>query len=839
MLNLGSSLKSGSAIAPVNRAQSHNQSYLLFRKFSFSSFRSIQDFYEQTTYIDREDVDRLHECGLRACDLFRNNLRILLTELDNEAQKVADKVDLIEQQHDRISQLEKHYHLCEISLYHSASFISLEFIKWLKDDVADFSYLDIVQSDNNDNNSFSSKTSKFESEVQLATKMTFIELIHKLGLCGMLHEIWNMLIIHPEIFSILNSNSSSQSSYIAGLNTIQKILSSHPFAEYIFDQRSFLQIDSEFPGIFEPLAPSFISWHESVVEFKNSNHPILGRFPFLDDLLDILAGDEHAILEHCKDWNTYTYAILVFKYPPPLTRIDLHHIITKAIGSFNNKNALNGTNVLPSDERYQEVVCNVMQGRIIEILKSMYKLSNEVIFDSVHNELRLACLEAVSHLSFTLSLTSSTILQEELAKPMATSLNEASFVEELFLELAEFLDMLEYPAEIVAGYLHASLCPLRGKTFASALLSRRCPASDKEALDISNCLRSLDLPSEANAVEISRGTFWLRKSLFMSTLHVASSCASSSAAKAMYFFHRAGDECRVNGLLEYSLYRCMLTVRGFDVWSQSFALDPVAPCSPQALGQLNTEHTCTVSAGERVVTNETSAARALDFALLEAEELLAALTGNSTSTVQASEVLCLKAYVKAVKVGMGKFSLSELHDASQGISNIIIASTAPMRHWLHLLEFSCLLNEIRTEFTESSAELTVVTVMKSEDGQAPAASFFTCVFSKEQVYGLLNALERLECSYLTARYRAAASASNADIRHLRTKLLHMLSASVIQENAGIASSMKTKAVSRDSSYRYKQHKGFGEMSIADGKSLISAYETYPMQFMSANCLNSI
>ena len=117
----------------------------MFRKFILCSSRLIQSFEQQCRQIyalDDSSADplmHLQECGLDYSDKFRSQLHILMNDLDILAQQISEisepneeLLQELEFQYERISQIEKYWHLCEISQYHNQQFLSLEFAKWLK-----------------------------------------------------------------------------------------------------------------------------------------------------------------------------------------------------------------------------------------------------------------------------------------------------------------------------------------------------------------------------------------------------------------------------------------------------------------------------------------------------------------------------------------------------------------------------------------------------------------------------------------------------------------------------------------------------------------------------------
>lgn len=80
----------------------------------------------------------------------------------------------------------------------------------------------------------------------------------------------------------------------------------------------------------------------------NSNLPLLVRLPELDTVLRILLGDSTVIRrllmppaeEAEMDWTRLCLALMLFVHPPPLSRLDLVHLVEEASGGAGYANQL-------------------------------------------------------------------------------------------------------------------------------------------------------------------------------------------------------------------------------------------------------------------------------------------------------------------------------------------------------------------------------------------------------------------------------------------------------------------------------------------------------------------
>ncbi len=99
----------------------------------------------------------------------------------------------------------------------------------------------------------------------------------------------------------------------------------------------------------------------------------------------------------------------------------------------------------------QKIVLDILQGRIVPALVDIYELSNTypsfLPAAASFHDVRLVGLLSTSSLAYILASSCGPALAE-LAKPIPLSINETSFVEEMLLQCAEFLNNLEYPVEV-------------------------------------------------------------------------------------------------------------------------------------------------------------------------------------------------------------------------------------------------------------------------------------------------------------------------------------------------------------------------------------------------------
>ena len=254
--------------------------------------------------------------------------------------------------------------------------------------------------------------------------------------------------------------------------------------------------------------------------------------------------------------------------------------------------------------------------------------------------------------------------------------NETSFMEELFLESAQRLNALEFPLDVVVGYLRA--CPRAGVEYARVLLPRRPMLDDTSVCTISAALRTLGLNVEASAVEIARGSWWLQT--HRGQLNDLSVPTGLAVVKALRFFQLGGDLQRSHALLDRALWRLSTAVihasqslereaqtsptvaESATVWKNIFPslprglrLLPMKPRGPSRRGENTVADYWDLrhyveSVDFSATNNSLNAATAttrLFHAINHAEQLLGAVF--RPDTLISVELICLKSYVTMIR----------------------------------------------------------------------------------------------------------------------------------------------------------------------------------------------
>jgi hypothetical protein len=416
------------------------------------------------------------------------------------------------------------------------------------------------------------------------------------------------------------------------------------------------------------------------------------------------------------------------------------------------------------------------------------------------------------------------LLLSEDSSLTASMPNEASFVEELFLEASQRLNELDFPVDVVVGYLHA--CPRRGVEYARVLLPKRLMGSDGATVAVSAALRTLGLTVEARAVEAARGSWWLQSP---GRVDESNEGSGARVVKALRFFQLAGDQQRSEALLDRALWRLSTAVvrasqalerepragESAAVWAGVFPLlprglqmHPMRPRGPCRRGDYTTadywDLNHYIEYHDDAPSNAVVATSRLLHAINHAEQLLGAVL---CAQIRASpEGVCLTSYVSMARalvmstlppgtalpgpagpsadmnallvslpvemwplMGQSEGGSSSpdraeevLQRAANTLCTLVTEEVAPMRFWLHLLDLAVGVDRVR---------------------RTPLQR---CLFQKDHVYSLLAAAERVlqwHAHYASKPAGRVAPVPDDDAQALRLGLLGLFTGSVVQANA--------------------------------------------------------
>jgi hypothetical protein len=173
-------------------------------------------------------------------------------------------------------------------------------------------------------------------------KVGFWQTVYALAMQGRLQDALTVLSLHSEIVTVLNNlaaaESSQQRMYSPDASTVEdfrflqklfELLEAHPYAHIVVaDDASGSGNIAGSPN----LSLAFRDWREQVAKLHRSASALFGHIPELNTLFLLLSGDRGTILEHSLgDWMSACLALLLYVYPPPLTRANLSRVIDEAM----------------------------------------------------------------------------------------------------------------------------------------------------------------------------------------------------------------------------------------------------------------------------------------------------------------------------------------------------------------------------------------------------------------------------------------------------------------------------------------------------------------------------
>jgi hypothetical protein len=459
------------------------------------------NFYDHTVYNNNYDNSKYRNYEydhhvisiLKSSELFRSQLQIFGESLNQLAESIDNNnnndtnndnnnnnltSDLtnneIDEFYDMICSIEKSWQLCEIFLLNPTTALSIEFTKWIKDICYNVIPLDIFIFEFN-------QYSQPERSIAMSAvfnnnqPVKYWDLIYELTMQGNLFYVCELLKIHSELSGYLNgiddddddddnsnrrssvksnrtqqnkSSSSSLSSYTNQCIQLFDILSSHPYAKYIYNhhQQSHQRGDNNSTSInsnhqstilqtkvLSNITIDFKTWQSRVMKLRRNSHEnaLLNSIPELDTILRIILGDEATIDHLCNRslqeqsddneskvtwiWAKLVIAKLLYVYPPPLGAIDLSRIIEECINTTNahyhhpSNGASSSNNTISTSHRsdmelsYISTLREVMAYNIGPTLKSIYQLSIRGVNIEATNDGN-SCTDQLSHLTTTIPL---------------------------------------------------------------------------------------------------------------------------------------------------------------------------------------------------------------------------------------------------------------------------------------------------------------------------------------------------------------------------------------------------------------------------------------------------
>jgi hypothetical protein len=701
---------------------------------------------------------------------FRENIRVLLSDIEAFAEISHERgntglLSNLEMDYDLGRKIERSWHMCEIFFLSKSKFVSLDLARWLKGNHLPV-YLEQRMQEIIDVSGGSPESSS-----------GYWDLISELAMQGRLDDILGVLQLHSQY-------EGMKAQYPTAIADLESILQSHPFAS-ITVWGGDLEATLEATLLSRDIPQKLRYWQQAIKKFQSSQ--LMSRMPHMFVLFDILLGDKDVLFDRSEgDWTKYGLSLLLYVYPPPLLRTNIAQILEEAVEACRSSDI----EMTAKDSELQMTFLSALQGDVGLVLKDLYETAQcPVLTRPIQNGaeesqksslLPLAALASTGHLTYLLikggGLT-------DLLEPLPDSSAGCAFPEELLLQIAECLNDMYMPPDVIAGYLSA--CPTRGSTYIPTLLSRRNPKSDSETQSIAKTLREHGCSAEAREVEVRRGMYWFNKQ------------TRPGLVRAAYFYQLAADSSRTTALIERTLWGTACAVRacvtlfpGLKSWpivpALPFSSDKKIPRSDLHVFWTSQQQNSSLGAMAMDTDDDSASVEALIETLEFAEDVLSALRYDE-STAQIDLTKCLRTYCTAIRKSLrsiddGVDVDSKVLGYSQAcrlLCDLVLTESAPMRFWFHFLELAVSLD----------SQLKDKAVVRNHNGllSKTIAGLPVTSFSKIQSYAMMNSLARLETVYTRASVLPMedGNTESADeaVQLLRQNLLGIYSNAVIQENA--------------------------------------------------------
>lgn len=669
------------------------------RSFLFCSFKLFEQTTaycgdDKSTNTDYRSTTDFKSFVLGQSQKFRDRLRELNEHLSSIAHSLADEdandIDLVDRGYDLICGVEKSWYICEVFLLNPAKHLSLEMGKWLKESSYPYGSSELSIDFNHKCSMQQPELSKSLPGTDGAT-LGFWDSVFELLLQGNILFAIELLQKHSGIAYALLATDNQPQGYMSiridgeQCRLLCDTILSHPYAMMVNEGSA--STDSE-----PDYTKEYHGWKQAVRrlrgEGQHSCATLIRSIPEIETVLGILTGDKTVIYSTVQNnmsilstsskalWMKLTLALILYAYPP-LGKADLGKVVEEAVAAHNTRTSMN-----IEDEHSVRITRQVMRADIGPLLRQVYELQS-ISGSQPHGELQdmvsLACLASTAHLSLLLTYGAGVAVSSGLTQRLPDAPNEASFLEEVLIEVVQRLSQVDYfPLEMALGY--ASFCPTKGTDYVRCLLPRRVPRSDDDALEVAASLDHWGLAQEARLVLLSRAQWWLDRGTGATTDRSGSGDSGQSTAresagstdhhtrrpstvpKAIYFLYMARDFCRISTLLDLALYRLMQAVVQSRTLFPGLSLHPLSAVESGAgVKAVSTEGGISRMDTEESPSQSLHIDKALlSAALLEAVDILSAVAYRGVDAADGTEdpvvvfvrkqIATMRIYVEAVRL---------------------------------------------------------------------------------------------------------------------------------------------------------------------------------------------
>jgi hypothetical protein len=368
----------------------------------------------------------------------------------------------------------------------------------------------------------------------LESSTLYWSLIFNLVSSGRLRAAINIIAKH----SLVSNNTGAATSEGKALAALTELFHNHPYAAYVSgaednteDDGMMMMMDNAASDSEEVLArrlqvedltSKLLAWQDACRRVRLQYGTVFSNMGMMMPVLALLetgSCDANAELNiaECVDWRTYTTMKLLYSYAPPLSRSDISTVMEQAIEEYQrlSRRTMNPREDTIEEVQLKQAFLSTLRGDIGPSLREFFQFTESLY--APHNNgatnaqliapsLALMALLSTGHLTFLLSRTAGLV---DLLSPLPDSSYGCDLGEEVLLQAAQRLHELDYPVDVMVGYLKS--CPSNGIHVAAALLPRTVVRNDEAALRLVTLLRELNLHDEALSVCRIRYSYWLAK----------------------------------------------------------------------------------------------------------------------------------------------------------------------------------------------------------------------------------------------------------------------------------------------------------------------------------------
>lgn len=379
------------------------------RRYLFCSYRITDSITNVVGDGSNMAIGRLS--AIHFSSSYRDQLKLLMDDLGGiaghlDSLGLAAKCGALDDLLDQCNTLESLWNIIEIFSINSGSHCYFEMIRWLQSSIEMTAHISL-----DERLSFYQRQPRPEIGHMESSGGQFVywDDIHALVLRGRIGDVWELLLVHSEIRSIVEYTSSAEDR--KGLRDLQEIFVSHPIRlidEFLLSFKEILarvdssrstgsasivdgltvQDEAAITAFMRDFSSDWMRWHAAVSRMRRDPYscPLISRMPQLQNVLNVMAGDVNAVGSMCFKyvsqrpdtslcWHQYALCRLIYsgQTPPPFSKPVVIQMLEESLDfqvDVNKRNGIDEFNIVIA-----RLLQKVLGGQITPVLKFMYELS--------------------------------------------------------------------------------------------------------------------------------------------------------------------------------------------------------------------------------------------------------------------------------------------------------------------------------------------------------------------------------------------------------------------------------------------------------------------------------